>query len=58
MTPEFWLGFYYGVLAGAIPCLLFSLYVLNRRVQQWLSQYSPDPARAIRSASKKGQSNG
>ena len=36
MSPEFWTGFYYGVIAAALPLLGIMCWDANRRVQEYL----------------------
>jgi hypothetical protein len=36
MTGEFWVGFYYGALAAALPLCGIGLWYLTRRVDAWM----------------------
>jgi hypothetical protein len=33
MSGEFWVGFFYGVCAGAVPTLAWAIWVLDERVR-------------------------
>jgi hypothetical protein len=40
MSNEFWLGLFYGVIAGALPLLAYMTWDANRRVQERLRRVS------------------